>query len=336
MQYVDFHCNYKRSFKEHHSSSYLYEVNDIILSYLSLNEDELQYLSLVAYLIRYGENRDDRTGVGTRGVFGITQRYSLSDMVIPLLTTKSVHFPSVCKELLWMISGCTDERVLRNQKVKIWSKNSDDFHKRQLALGNINHIDGDCGKIYGSLWRAYGKRYINCETQEIDDVGIDQLANVIDQIKNNPISRRIILNAWDPRYVDPDVVALPPCHVMYQFYVSHPTGPISERELSCECHMRSSDTALGLPFNIASAALFTHMIAHVCGIKAKELIMTLGDSHLYSNHLIPIAEQLDRIPSQFPTLKITNVVSNINDFKFEDFQVLNYSPQAAIKMDMAV
>jgi thymidylate synthase len=344
IQYSEFHHQYLKKHLRAYTIACACTLNmnrkqipKLIYQY-SVNVEELQYFSLVEYIIKYGEIRADRTGVGTKSVFGISHRYSLRDNKIPLLTTKSVHFPSVAKELLWFISGSTSEADLRKVGVTIWKKNAEDFHKRQLVIGNINHNPSDMRAIYSHSWRHYGAEYIDCTT-DYSGLGVDQLANVIHLIKTDPTSRRILLNAWDPRHVNADDVALPPCHVLYNFMVGNASAPCSERKLSCILFLRSQDVCLGAPFNISSAALLTHMIAHLCGMKAGELIYNTGDTHLYLNHLEPIKQQLYRNPTAFPTLEILRSAEEINSvdgFKFEDFKIHDYNPMSKIHFDMAV
>lgn len=339
MQYIDYHLKYKKNHFYQHAQYYIITVrniNKLIYAY-AVNVEELQYLSLVEYILKYGEVRSDRTKVGTLSVFGISQRYSLRNGTLPLLTTKFVPFASVTKELLWFISGSTSEADLRKTGVTIWRKNAEDFHKRQLKMGKLDHNPGDMGAIYGHNWRHFGANYINCETNYTGQ-GVDQLANVIHLIKTEPTSRRILLSAWDPRHVDADDVALPPCHVLYNFMVHNASAPVEERELSCILYQRSVDSALGMCWNFSSASLLTHMIAHLCGMKARELIYNTGDTHLYLNHIEPIKEQLHRNPTAFPTIEIlrsSKEIVDIDGFKFEDFKIHNYNPMPRIKFDMA-
>lgn len=291
------------------------------------------YNNLIQKILDHGVKSDDRTGVGTIRLFGDMTRYDLSEGRIPLLTTKKVFTQSIIKELLWFISGSTDEKKLSQQGCFIWKKNSDDFHKKQLVRGVINHKDGDLGPVYGFSWRHFGANYSNCGTPY---KGVDQLQYVIDEIKTNPESRRIMLNAWDPRYhidykdklVD---AALPPCHVLYQFSANPET-----KELSCLLYQRSCDMVLGVPFNIVSASILTHMIAQLTGYKAKELIHSMGDLHIYSDHIEKIKEQIKLKPKECdPKIKI-NEKPTIDDFVLEDFEILDYVSHPKIDYIMSV
>jgi thymidylate synthase len=215
---------------------------------------------------------------------------------------------------------------LSEKGVKIWKENADEFHAKQLNKGNSEHIDGDLGSFYSHNWRHFGAKYINCKT-DYTGKGVDQLKNVIDQIKNNFTSRRIIISAWDPASLEN--AALPPCHVLYQFYVNN------KKELSCMVYQRSADLMLGIPWNIASASLLTHMIAKVCGLTAKSLVHCIGDAHIYLNHIEGAKLQIKRAPVKFPTVSIKEH-KDIEDFSYEDFKLNNYTPQDAIKLKMAV
>jgi len=286
--------------------------------------EEYQYLNLIRKVIDEGVLRDDRTGIGTRSIFGSQMRFSLRDGVIPVLTTKRIFWKGVLKELLWFISGDTSSLTLSNDGVKIWDGNG----CRQFldSLGFLDREEGDLGPIYGFQWRYFGAEYVDMHT-DYTGQGVDQLQDCIETIKNNPNSRRIILSAWNPSMLKQ--MALPPCHVMCQFYVAN-------GELSCMMYQRSCDMGLGVPFNIASYSLLTHMIAHVCGLKPGEFIHTLGDVHVYTNHVEPLEEQLKRTPRQFPKLDIKRKVDNIDDFVYEDFELLDYNPDKPIKMEMAL
>lgn len=286
--------------------------------------EELQYLDLVKKIIFEGNEVIDRTGVGTFSLFGAQMRFSLKGNILPLLTTKRVFWKAVVHELLWFISGNTNAKVLQEKGVHIWDGNStrefldkSGFHERE---------EGDLGPIYGFQWRFCGAEYKTCH-DDYSGQGIDQLAQVIDKIKNNPQDRRIIMCSWN--VVDIPKMALPPCHCLVQFYVAN-------GELSCQLYQRSADMGLGVPFNIASYSLLTHMIAHITGLKAGEFIHTTGDTHVYRNHIEPLKEQIKREPKEFPKLKIKRQVTSIDDFKFEDFELEGYSPHASIKMEMAV
>ncbi|CAI5440147.1 unnamed protein product [Caenorhabditis angaria] len=256
-----------------------------------INRDEHNYLNQVAKIIEFGSSRGDRTGTGTISIFGMQSRYSLRDDTIPLLTTKRVYWKGVVEELLWFISGETDGKKLSAKNVKIWERNGDrEFLDK---LGFTEREEGDLGPVYGFQWRHFGAKYIDCHTN-YEGQGVDQLAEVIRQIKEEPDSRRIILSAWNPK--DLDQMVLPPCHTMCQFYVNN-------GELSCQLYQRSGDMGLGVPFNLASYGLLTHMIAHITNLKAGELVHTLGDAHVYSNHIDALQIQLEREPFAFPKIR---------------------------------
>jgi thymidylate synthase len=260
-----------------------------------------QYLDLMKNIIEHGEDREDRTGVGTKSLFGAQLRFRLSDG-FPCVTTKKLHLRSIVHELLWFLKGETNVRYLRDNKVTIWDEWADQ--------------DGNLGPVYGSQWRNWG------------GTGLDQIAELVDGIKKNPTSRRHIVSAWNVS--DIKKMALPPCHALFQFYV-HVDG-----RLSCQLYQRSADVFLGVPFNIASYALLTLMVAQVTGLKPGDFVHTFGDAHLYSNHADQAQEQLSRAPRPLPTMKINPLVKSIFDFKFEDFTLENYDPYPAIKAPIAV
>ncbi|XP_016987678.1 thymidylate synthase [Drosophila rhopaloa] len=290
-----------------------------------INRDEEQYLDLLRHIIANGERRTDRTKVGTLSVFGSQMRFNMRES-FPLLTTKRVFFRGVAEELLWFVAGKTDAKLLQAKKVHFWDGNS-----TREFLDNLGHTEravGDLGPVYGFQWRHFGAEYGTCE-DDYTGKGIDQLRQVIDTIKKNPSDRRIIMSAWNP--VDIPKMALPPCHCLAQFYVSQTRG-----ELSCQLYQRSADMGLGVPFNIASYALLTHMIAHVTGLKPGDFVHTFGDTHVYLNHVDPLKEQLKRTPRPFPKLVIKRQVQDIEDFRFEDFEIVDYNPYPTIKMDMAI
>ncbi|VVC91706.1 thymidylate synthase [Leptidea sinapis] len=291
---------------------------------MSQDHDEYQYLNLIKHIIEKGDSRVDRTGVGTLSVFGAMQRYSLKDKVLPLLTTKRVFVRGVIEELLWMISGCTNSKVLSNKGVHIWDANG----SRQFLdnLGFKEREEGDLGPVYGFQWRHSGAKYIDCNT-DYTGQGVDQLQNVINTLRTNPADRRILMCSWIPS--DLGKMALPPCHCLAQFHVS-------SGRLSCLLYQRSADMGLGVPFNIASYALLTHMIAHITGLEAGEFIHTTGDTHVYLNHIEPLKIQLEREPRPFPTLEFSRNVESIDDFKYEDFIIKDYNPHPKINMEMAV
>jgi len=251
-------------------------------------------------------------------------RFSLRDNVFPLLTTKKVFWRGLAEELLWFISGATNANLLAEKKIHIWDGNgSREFLDNR---GLKDREVGDLGPVYGFQWRHFGAEYENMNT-DYAGKGVDQLAAVIDTIKNNPNSRRIVLTAWNP--MDQQKMALPPCHMFCQFYVAN-------GELSCQMYQRSADMGLGVPFNIASYSLLTRLVAQVCGLKAGEFVHAIGDCHVYLNHVEPLRQQLEREPRPFPTLEINPEVKSIDGFKFSDFKIVDYNPYKSIKMKMAV
>uniref|UniRef100_A0A8C4X275 Thymidylate synthase n=1 Tax=Eptatretus burgeri TaxID=7764 RepID=A0A8C4X275_EPTBU len=242
----------------------------------------------------------------------------------PLLTTKRMFWKGVVEELLWFIKGSTNAKELSAKGVRIWDANgSREFLDRS---GFPDREEGDLGPVYGFQWRHFGAEYTGMHT-DYSGQGVDQLQQVIDAIKNNPDDRRIIMCAWNPK--DLPIMALPPCHALCQFYVA-------DRELSCQMYQRSADMGLGVPFNIASYALLTYMIAHVTGLQPGDFVHTIGDAHVYVNHVEPLKVQLDREPRPFPRLEIARTVQSIEDFRAEDFNLVNYDPYPAIKMQMAL
>ncbi|PCH92145.1 MAG: thymidylate synthase [Bacteroidetes bacterium] len=262
-----------------------------------------QYLDLMKHVLENGTEKGDRTGTGTLSTFGYQMRFDLQEG-FPVLTTKKLHLRSIFYELLWFINGDTNIKFLTDNKVRIWDEWADE--------------NGDLGPVYGHQWRSWPGH--NGET-------IDQIGNLVEQIKNNPNSRRLIVSAWN--VADVDQMALPPCHCLFQFYVA-------DGKLSCQLYQRSADIFLGVPFNIASYALFTMMIAQVCELEAGEFIHTFGDAHLYSNHIEQTHLQLERTPKTLPVMKINPAVTSIFDFKYEDFELLNYDPEPHIKGAVAV
>lgn len=288
------------------------------------DSEETQYLSLIKEVLGHGIESDDRTGTGTFSLFGRSMRFNLEDGTIPLLTTKKMPWKSIVEELLWFISGKTDSAILSKKGVSIWDANTTKDFLEKRGLGHRRQ--GDAGPIYGFQWRHFGAKYIDCDT-DYSGQGVDQLTNCIEMIKKDPNSRRIVMSAWNP--CDLDTMALPPCHMFCQFYVRN-------GELSCQMYQRSADMGLGVPFNIASYALLTHMIAHVTGTKAKEFIHVIGDTHVYKDHVEPLKEQLGREPRQFPKLVIKREVYDIGSFISGDFEISGYNPHPAIKMKMSV
>eukprot|EP01025_Chloroclados_australasicus_P040767 TRINITY_DN4276_c0_g1_i1.p1 TRINITY_DN4276_c0_g1~~TRINITY_DN4276_c0_g1_i1.p1 ORF type:complete len:572 (-),score=34.43 TRINITY_DN4276_c0_g1_i1:540-2234(-) len=285
--------------------------------------EEYQYLSLIKDIMTSGEYKGDRTGTGTIAQFGKQMRFNLR-YKFPLLTTKRVFWRGVVEELLWFVRGSTNSKELEKVNVHIW----DDNGSRQFldANGFSDREEGDLGPVYGFQWRHYGAQYTDMK-QDYSGQGLDQLEMVIDQIKNNPNSRRIILTAWNPVVIHQ--MALPPCHMTCQFYVCN-------GELSCQMYQRSCDMGLGVPFNIASYSLLTHMIAHVCDLRVGDFVHVLGDAHVYTNHIDALYQQLENQPRHFPELRIGRKVTNIQDFRFEDFELIGYKPHAKIQMKMAV
>ncbi|WP_299204047.1 thymidylate synthase [Brumimicrobium sp.] len=262
-----------------------------------------QYHHLLKHILENGTDRGDRTGTGTRSVFGHQMRFDLSKG-FPVITTKKLHLRSIIHELLWFISGDTNIKYLKDNKVSIWDEWADE--------------NGDLGPVYGHQWRSW---------PDGNGGTIDQISKLVDQLKNNPDSRRHIVSAWN--VADVEKMALPPCHCLFQFYVA-------DGKLSCQLYQRSADTFLGVPFNIASYALFTMMLAQVCGLEAGEFIHTFGDVHLYSNHFEQAELQLSREIRPLPTMKINPDVKSIFDFKYEDFELIGYDPHPHIKAKVAV
>ena len=267
-----------------------------------------QYLDLVQHVMDNGVSKNDRTGTGTKSIFGYQMRFNLEDG-FPLVTTKKLHLKSIIHELLWFLKGDTNIKYLQDNGVKIWDGWADK--------------NGDLGPVYGSQWRNW------------NNDNIDQISNLMEMIKKNPKSRRMIVSAWNPSVL-PDTsisfdenikngkAALPPCHAFFQFYVAN-------GKLSCQLYQRSADIFLGVPFNIASYSLFTHMVAHVCKLKAGDFIHTFGDAHIYTNHFDQVKLQLGRKPNKLPSLKINRKVKDIFDFRYDDFEILNYNPHPHIK-----
>ena len=262
-----------------------------------------QYEELLAYILKNGNPKSDRTVTGTVSIFGAQLRFNLNEG-FPLVTTKKVHLKSIIHELLWFIKGETNIAYLKENGVKIWDEWADK--------------DGNLGPVYGKQWRSWPAR---------DGKTIDQLAQVIETLKTNPDSRRIIVSAWN--VAELDQMALMPCHSFFQFYVA-------DGKLSCQLYQRSADMFLGVPFNIASYALFTMMIAQVCNLQLGDFVHTFGDAHIYTNHFDQVKEQLSRTPMPYPTMKINPAVKSIDDFVFDDFSLENYNPHPAIKAPVAV
>jgi thymidylate synthase len=283
---------------------------------------EQQYLNLIRDVLEGGDERIDRTGVGTIARFGCSMRFDLSDS-FPLLTTKKVFWRGVVEELLWFISGSTSAHKLHDRGIKIWDEHGS---RRYLDKLGIEREEGDLGPIYGFQWRHFGAKYIDMHT-DYTGQGVDQLAQLIETLKTNPTDRRLILSAWNP--ADLSKMALPPCHMFAQFYVSG-------GKLSCQLYQRSCDIGLGVPFNIASYALLTYMIAHVVGLGRGELIHVMGDTHIYGTHIESLKVQMSRKPREPPRLRIVRDVQDIDSFGFDDFELIGYEPHPTIPMDMAV
>ena len=262
-----------------------------------------QYHDLLQHILDNGTKKEDRTGTGTISVFGYRMRFDLNDG-FPCLTTKKLHLRSIIHELLWFLKGDTNIQYLKENNVSIWDEWADE--------------EGNLGPVYGSQWRSW---------PAADGRHIDQIKQVLDQIKNNPDSRRIIVSAWNVGEIDK--MALPPCHAFFQFYVA-------DGKLSCQLYQRSADTFLGVPFNIASYALLTMMMAQVCGLKPGDFVHTLGDAHLYSNHLEQARLQLTRDFRPLPQMKMNPNVKDLFDFKYEDFELVNYDPHPHIKAAVAI
>ncbi len=271
-----------------------------------------QYLDLMQHVLDSGTQKHDRTGTGTISVFGYQMRFNLQDG-FPMVTTKKLHLKSIIHELIWFLSGETNIKYLKDNGVKIWDEWADE--------------NGNLGPVYGSQWRSWPKP---------DGDKIDQITQIINTIKSNPDSRRIIVSAWN--VADIEHMALPPCHAFFQFYVAPPNQIKGETKgkLSCQLYQRSADIFLGVPFNIASYALLTMMVAQVCDLEYGDFVHTLGDAHLYNNHIDQAKLQLSRATKALPHMKINPEVKNIFDFKFEDFTLENYDPHPHIKGIVAV
>jgi thymidylate synthase len=261
------------------------------------------YLDFLQHVMANGQDKSDRTGTGTRSVFGYQMRFNLADG-FPLVTTKKLHLRSIIHELLWFLKGDTNIAYLKDNRVSIWDEWAD--------------ANGDLGPVYGKQWRSW---------QAPNGKVIDQIAWLVEEIKRNPDSRRLIISAWNVGELAD--MALMPCHCLFQFYVA-------DGRLSCQLYQRSADIFLGVPFNIASYALLTHMIAQVCGLKVGDFVHSFGDAHVYSNHFEQAREQLSRTPGPLPVLKLNPAVRDLFAFRFEDIEILGYDPQAAIKAPVAV
>ena len=286
--------------------------------------DEHQYLNLIQDILISGKEQEGRNGV-TKAIFGTAMHFSLNDGVIPFMTTKRLAWKTCLKELLWFIKGDTDNKHLKDQNVHIWDANgSRDFLD---SRGLINRKEDDLGPIYGFQWRHFNADYKTCHTN-YNDKGIDQLSIIIDALKDpkERFSRRLILTAWNPCQLDD--MALPPCHVLAQFSV------IEDNKLSCSLYQRSGDVGLGVPFNIASYSLLTHILAKHCGLEAYEFYYYIGNTHIYDDHYQPLIEQIKRTPYTFPKLTILKKYNSIDDYNVDDFIVQQYQHHPSIKMNM--
>ena len=286
--------------------------------------DENQYLNLIQDILNEGIIENTRNGF-TKAVFGSAMHFSLEDNTIPLMTTKKLAWKTCLKELLWFISGNTDNSILQEKNVKIWNSNAS---REFLDSQNLFHLqENDLGPIYGHQWRHFNANYNTCKNNYSGE-GIDQLKNVIDILKDpeQRNSRRIIISAWNPCQLKQ--MALPPCHILMQFNV------FEDQYLSCSLYQRSGDVGLGIPFNIASYAFLTHLLAHHCNLIAKEFIYYLGNTHIYKNHLEILENQINRKPFTFPTLSIKNKYENIEEYLESDFEINNYNFHESLKMEM--
>jgi thymidylate synthase len=295
---------------------------------------EYYYLDLIREVLERGETRPDRTGTGTISLFAPPSlRFSLENSTLPLLTTKRTFARGIIEELLWFVHGRTDSLELSKKGVKIWDGNGSKAFLESRGLHDRR--EGDLGPVYGFQWRHFGAEYSTCDA-DYTGKGVDQLKECIQKIKENPTDRRIIMSAWNPK--DIPQMALPPCHLLCQFYVHLPSEPGQQPKLSCLMYQRSADLGLGVPFNIASYAILTHMIAQVTGTQAHELIIQLGDAHVYKDHVEALRTQLDRVPRDFPKLHFNRKteIHDIEDFKYEDFVIDNYDPYPSIPMKMSV
>ena len=283
------------------------------------SKNEQAYLDLLQHVLTHGSEKGDRTGTGTLSHFGAQLRFDLADG-FPLLTTKKVHFKSIVYELFWFLSGSTHVDYLQENGVRIWNE-----WATAEQTARFNRPAGDLGPVYGHQWRNYGAT--KDENGIYNNDGIDQISQVIEQIKNNPNSRRLIVSGWNP--AEAEQVALPPCHTLFQFFVA-------DNKLSCQLYQRSADLFLGVPFNIASYALLTHMVAQVCGLEVGEFVWTGGDCHIYQNHREQVELQLTRELYTLPTLTLNPNVTNIFAFNYDDISVDGYESHPAIKAKVAV
>ena len=285
---------------------------------------ELQYINLIKHILKNGISKDDRTGIGTLSIFSYNMTFNLRES-FPLLTTKKVYWKGVVEELLWFISGSTDSNVLKEKGVRIWEGNSS---REFLDSQGLSHYDqGDIGAGYGFQWRHFGAKYTNMY-DSYEGQGVDQLKDVIYKIKNTPDDRRIIMSAWNP--TDLDKMALPPCHIFVQFWVDS-----NKKELHSQMYQRSCDVGLGVPFNIASYALLTCIIAKLCDLTPGDFHYCMGDTHIYKNHIDAMKLQITRDPYDFPKINIKDI-TDIDNIKFDDIELIDYKYYENIKMNMAI
>ena len=293
------------------------------------NTEEKSYLDLVERVIEQGNVRGDRTGTGTLSLFAPPQLRFRIDEFFPLLTTKRTFFRGLAEELFWFLKGSTHIKELQDKNVKIWDANGS---REFLDNRNLHaYEEGELGPVYGFQWRHFGAEYKG-SNHDYTGQGVDQIQQIIDTIIKNPTDRRILLTAWNPS--DLSKIALPPCHFLCQFHVT--VVPYQKNLLSCQLYQRSCDLGLGVPFNIASYALLTYLIAHCTDTVPYELIHCMGDAHVYANHVEPLKQQIKRVPRQFPKLKINNASKNIDDLSFQDLELTGYDPYGKIEMSMAV
>jgi thymidylate synthase len=295
-----------------------------------MEHQEYQYLNILRKTLEKGKHRDERTGTGTISLFGEQMRFDISQS-LPVLTTKFVPWKSCIKELLWFLSGSTDATILQKQGVKIWDGNTS---REFLDKRGLQHLpEGDVGATYGHCWRHFGAKYNTCN-DDYTGHGFDQIKYILNELKNNPTSRRIFMSSWNPMALDE--MALPPCHLSAQFYVD--IDDDGTKHLSCQMYQRSVDTFLGCPWNIMSYAVLTYILAEMTEMKPRELIMCLGDVHIYSNHIEQVSEQLKRTPFPFPKLVISDKLKNkdIEDITIDDFQLVGYQYHPSIKAVMAI
>lgn len=297
-----------------------------ILKYVPHNAEERQYLELIDRIMKTGLVKDDRTGVGTISLFGAQMRFSLRDNKLPLLTTKRVFWRGVCEELIWFLRGETNAQLLADKDIHIWDGNG----SREFldSRGLTENKEMDLGPVYGFQWRHFGAEYKGFDAN-YDGEGVDQIKQIVETLKTNPNDRRLLFTAWNPCALHK--MALPPCHLLGQFYVNTDT-----KELSCMLYQRSCDMGLGVPFNIASYSLLTILIAKATGLRPGELVHTLGDAHVYRNHVDALKQQLERVPRAFPTLVFKKEREFLEDYESTDMEVVDYVPYPTIKMEMAV